>query len=294
MTKGRFILSLDCEGKWGIADHLQPSDHASLTTARLQRAYRDICDLLDRHEVPATFAVVGLFALSPNELRALPIEEIAARFPYCKVPMDAIKSNGFDGWHGEWLRAMVGTGHEWASHGITHTPYDQMTADDVLFEHSLVDSTAGQTFIFPRNRVHHVQILDTLGIAGYRAFAQRGKIGRLLGEFNINECSEATLAIEAGRIVPIPAGHFVNWKSGARKIVPVGISRMRAAHMLDHAVKTGGIVHFWTHPENIASAPATLDVLAAIVEEAALRAYRGEIVLETQRDYVQSQRREAA
>lgn len=289
MTQGRFILSLDCEGKWGIADHLQPADHAALTTARLQSAYRDICNLLDRHHVPATFAVVGLFALSPDQLRALPVEEIATRFPYCNAPMGAITAGDFDGWHGEWLRGMLDSSHEWGSHGITHTPYDQMTADDVLFEHSLVESTVGQTFIFPRNRVGHIECLEKLGISGYRAFAQRGKIARLLGEFNILENSEDALACKAERITAIPSGHFVNWKSGARRIVPVSVSRQRAAHMLDHAAATGGIVHFWTHPENIASAPATLDVLAAILEEVALRVRRGDIVIETQIDYVRSQ-----
>ena len=207
--------------------------------------------------------------------------------------MDAIKSGDCDGWNGEWLRPMLGAEHEWASHGITHTPYDQMSADDVLFEHSLVESTAGQTVVFPRNRVDHIDTLDQLGIVGYRTFAQRGKIARLLGEFNIVERSERDLARTPARMIAIPAGHFVNWKSGARKIVPVAMSRQRAANMLDHAAKTGGVVHFWTHPENIASAPATLDVLTAIVEEVSVRVRRGDIIVQTQIDYVQSQQSES-
>jgi hypothetical protein len=289
MTQGRFILSLDCEGKWGIADHLRPHDHVLLSTARLQRAYRDIIEALNRHDIAATFAVVGLFALSPEELSALPLEEIAARFPYCAAPVASIRAGNFDGWHGEWLRAMLGSQHEWASHGITHTPYDQMSADDVRFEHSLVPSTAGQTFIFPRNRVQHIEVLEALGIAGYRAFAESGKISRLAGEFNVFERSETALPAATGRIAPIPAGHFVNWKSGARRFVPVAVSRRRAAHMLDHAAATGGIVHFWTHPENIASAPDTLAVLDAILAEVAIRVRRGDILVETQIQHVNAQ-----
>ena len=30
---GRFIISLDCEGKWGMADKLQPYHHRLLTDA---------------------------------------------------------------------------------------------------------------------------------------------------------------------------------------------------------------------------------------------------------------------
>ena len=64
----RFILSLDCEGKWGVADHLTPANHAQLTDAKLREAYRSILDLLDRYAIPATFAYVGCFSLSAVEL----------------------------------------------------------------------------------------------------------------------------------------------------------------------------------------------------------------------------------
>ena len=57
-----FILSLDCEGKWGVADHLDAQTHRSLADARLRAAYRDILAALDRYDIAATFAFVGLFA----------------------------------------------------------------------------------------------------------------------------------------------------------------------------------------------------------------------------------------
>ncbi len=292
MTKGRFILSLDCEGKWGIADHLRPEDHVLLGTARLKDAYTSICNLLDKYQIPATFAVVGLFELAPEQLLALPLDTIASRFPYCRVPVEDIRERKFDGWHGEWLRPMIDSVHEWGSHGITHTPYDQMSADDVRFEHSLVESIEGRTFIFPRNKVKHTKILQELGAVGYRTYAKNNKIGRLAGELNIFANSEQSIDAERNEIIPIPSGHFVNWKSGVRRLVPVSVSRHRAAHMLDHAAKTGGVVHFWTHPENVASAPQTLSVLAAVLEEVAIRVQRNEIRVETQMAYVQSQKNE--
>ena len=58
---GTFILSLDCEGKWGVADHLDAGIHAALTDAALRRTYGEIVEALDRREIPATFAVVDFF-----------------------------------------------------------------------------------------------------------------------------------------------------------------------------------------------------------------------------------------
>ncbi len=289
MSGARFILSLDCEGKWGIADHLGPRDHELLSDARLQRAYRDIIALLDRHEVPATFAVVGLFVEPKDALASLPHSDLAEQLPYTRAAMQALAAGEFDGWCGNWLRAMLGEAHEWASHGVTHTPYDQMTADDVRLEHALVSPVAGQTFIFPRNRIGHLDVLAELGVTGYRLAACRGRIARLMGEFQMRTPSEADPLQLPHAPVAIPAGHFVNWKSGGRKLVPVAVSRKRAAAMLDHAVKTGGVVHYWTHPENVATAPDTLSVLSAIVQEAAIRARRGEIRILTQADYVAEQ-----
>lgn len=286
MNKGKFILSLDCEGKWGIADHLKPEDDVLLSEDRLRSAYRGIFELLDRMEIPATFAVVGLFQLAPDALLALPQDEIAARLPYTAEAMRRIKAHEFDGWNGEWLSDMMENVHELASHGITHTPFSQMSAEDVAFEFSLTQVDPGQTFIFPRNNVAHLDTLESLGFAGYREAKASNSLGRLLGEFNILDKSEAALARPAQGIIPIVAGHFVNWKSGARKAVPVAVTRRRAGHMLDDAAKTGGVVHFWTHPENIASAPATLDVLQAILEEVSIRRARGEIIVETQIDHI--------
>ena len=67
----RFILSLDCEGKWGVADTLTPFEHATLSNARLIEAYGQILALLDEFDIPATFAFVGLYGESASSLAAL-------------------------------------------------------------------------------------------------------------------------------------------------------------------------------------------------------------------------------
>lgn len=281
---GHFILSLDCEGKWGVADHLEPAHHATLTEARLRESYAAILALLARYDIAATFAFVGCFALSKSALLALPHREMAARLPFTAPAFADLHGGTGDGWSGDWAVAMVGDRHEIACHGITHTPMAMMDADQVRYELGLLGPVAGQTYIFPRNQVGHLDALAAAGITGYRLSAESSSLGRLASEFNPFTPPEPDLPFASPQ--PIPAGHFINWLSGARKLVPVELSRLRARRMLERAAATGRVVHFWSHPENMASAPATLAVLEAILQEVARLRDAGRIIVETQAGHV--------
>jgi hypothetical protein len=61
---GVFIISFDCEGKWGVADHLDTRIEESFTTVNLLQNYRDLLALLGEHDLRATFAFVGAYTLS--------------------------------------------------------------------------------------------------------------------------------------------------------------------------------------------------------------------------------------
>ena len=60
--KARFILSFDCEGKWGMADHPEMASSNPISRDSLANAYTQIFQILEKHNIPATFALVGLFA----------------------------------------------------------------------------------------------------------------------------------------------------------------------------------------------------------------------------------------
>ena len=47
----KFILSLDCEVKWGVADGLTAKSREMLADDRLEAAYNQIVRLLDEHEL---------------------------------------------------------------------------------------------------------------------------------------------------------------------------------------------------------------------------------------------------
>ena len=296
----RFILTFDCEGKWGVADVLDQFDRRLLSDQSLQRAYSSIVGLLDQVQVPATFAFVGLFGERKEEFTHVRggVEQLARRAPqYLRPALDDIDRGG-EGWHGAWAVDLVGGAdqdHEIALHGITHVPWG--TVDSAFIEEELAlfrsltsAVEASKTFVFPRNDVGHEQMLGQAGMLGYRlAPAHRGRAAAFLSEFNVRMPSQADPVNGEGP-VRIPAGYFVNWQSGLRRTVPKRVSEMRFANMLDHAERTNGIVHMWLHPENVATAPATLDLLEGLLRQVAERREQGRCRILRQIDYVAERR----
>ena len=123
----RFILSLDCEGKWGVADHLTPADAAGLSDERLRQADGDIVALLDEYGLPATFAFVGCFSLSARALADLRPELKGA---YVAPAIAAAFAGSRQGWVGEWaLETVQGARltHEIGLHGYSHENPNAMT-----------------------------------------------------------------------------------------------------------------------------------------------------------------------
>jgi len=278
----KFILSLDCEGKWGVADHLTAGDHAALSDERLRAAYDGLIAALDEFDIAATFAFVGTFSLSAERLAGIKpgLEALARDLPGYLEPALADMATGTNqGWTGDWAVEAAATakpGHEIGLHGATHIPWTWpgMTPELARRELGLIyDARAPilaktTTFIFPRNRGDHPELLDEVGIAGLRQTREfPSRLASLVSEFNLFEAPEGVPPPAVP--LPIPAGYFVNWLSGPRKLVPQAVSRLRARRLLERAEKTGEVVHYWTHPENIASAPATLALLRGILEDVA-------------------------
>lgn len=297
----RFILSLDCEGKWGVADHLTRRHHDWLSDERLRQAYRGVVDVLDEFEVPATFAFVGLFAEPENSFSQLlpAITELAERAPdYLGPALFDSREGSREGWHGAWaIDAVVDarTRHELALHGVTHVPWTTRGRDFFAQELALLREfsspvTDSKTFVFPRNAVAHLELLGSAGLEGYRmAPRARSRATSLLSELNLWSAPEQDSRDVQSDLVPIPAGYFINWRYGARRLVPRSLTRNRFRRLLDRG-DSGDVVHAWLHPENVASAPESLDVLRDVVRLVASKRDSGRCVPMTQIDYVRSLR----
>lgn len=265
---GTAIISLDCEGRWGVADHLTPALAEGLTDARLRAAYRAITDLFANAEINATFAFVELFTRPASRETTGLVRDLAQELPYLASAADGLAA-GEEGWVGNWALEMAGeSGHEIAFHGTTHVPWTDLTRDQARRELELAPPEHRQTMVFPRNVVAHLDVLAEFGCKAYRGHRQfSSRAHSLLYEFDLGVPSQPLPDTADTSPVELPSGVFVNWRSGPRKLVPPAVTRRRARNLLDDAARTGGVAHFWLHPENIASAPATFANLEGIVAE---------------------------
>lgn len=280
---GTAIISLDCEGRWGVADHLTPDTAAGLTDARLRAAYRAVTDLFAAYDISATFAFVELYTRPASRETTALVREFAQELPYLARAAEGLAA-GEEGWVGDWAFELAAQGsHEIAFHGLTHVPWTTLTRDQARRELEMTPPEHRRTMVYPRNDIAHVDLLAEYGCKayrGHRSFASRAR--SLLSEFDLGTPSQPMPAVSAGRAVELPSGVFVNWRSGPRKLVPTAVTRRRARNLLRDAARTGGVAHFWLHPENIATAPATLANLEAVVREIVRLRDAGRIRVETQ------------
>jgi peptidoglycan/xylan/chitin deacetylase (PgdA/CDA1 family) len=304
---GTFIVSLDCEGKWGMADKLQPYHHRLLTDEALARVYEDAVALFNRHDIPATFAFVMAFTMDAGE---------RARFAQL-FDVDDSRSGGWlsyfraarrDGKLAGWFQPRAldtvrkHPQHEVASHSFCHRSLadDALSAEDARSELDAAEAIAAakglslKTFVYPRNKVGNVPALVEKGYIGYRAErslppGHLGRIKTLADELNIWPRPEQRAQRGEHAIQCIPAGLFFNWRSGARRAIPPAITVQRWKTLLDRTAADGGVAHLWLHPHNLITAPDTRETLELVLAHAARHAARGRLKLVTQEAYCREQ-----
>ena len=293
--RGTFILSLDCEGKWGMADTIDPS-YDFINQQSLVRVYADLLELLKSHDMLATFAFVGAFTLTEQERSAFAdaFEDVQYRGAnWLRKFREAQASGHLDGWFCPEAHDMAkAAGHEIGSHGFLHLPFDDAATPDArLFADVGAAVKAArhkgvklETFVFPRNLVGRVSALTEHGFTGFRGTLRQSRLVSLAKELAVSAAAQPQGVVENGLTV-IPPGHFFNWRVGLRKRVPKAATAQRWRSMLQSASRSGGVVHLWLHPHNIISGPETMDVLRDVLASAARMRDAGEIEIVTQAQY---------
>ncbi|MFL6721076.1 MAG: hypothetical protein ACJ8FT_04625 [Sphingomonas sp.] len=296
----RFIISLDCEGKWGMADHLQPYHHELLTDAALARAYEQLVALFGRYQVPATFAFVMAFVLTREERDRFEFELLGDEpDPWLQPYREALASGRAEGWHQPEALQIVRAagGHEIACHSFCHRPLGDRSISaaganaelDAAMAAARLKGLSLDTFVYPRNEVGHLGELRAHGFIGYRERLRRppGSLGRALSlaeEVNVWAPPQKAAPATDG-MVAIPSGRFLNWRFGLRSWVPASTTVARWRHQLRSAADNGGVVHLWLHPHNLITGPGTESLLEAVVKEVAAMREAGRVRVLTQRDY---------
>jgi hypothetical protein len=169
-------------------------------------------------------------------------------------------------------------------------PWDMLDADgarqDMLIyaNGSSAKLRQARTFIFPRNAVRHTSVLSEFGIKAYRAARQRSICSTLIDTLNPWLATEGFLPKSNPQ--PLPAGYFVNWRFGKRRLIPTSWTIFQSLQLIRSCAQNSGVAHFWLHPENIVSSPSTLSILKAICIETSRLRDSGKIEVKTQLELV--------
>jgi peptidoglycan/xylan/chitin deacetylase (PgdA/CDA1 family) len=300
---GTFIISLDCEGKWGMADHLRPYHHQLLTDNALAGVYERLVSLFGRYDIPATFAFVMAFTLSEaerKEFEPLLGQQAGREDPWLSFYWRERAAGRTQGWfQPRALETVMEDGrHEIACHSFCHRPMGENSitpaqAQDELDAAARVAKTKGvhpETFIFPRNEIGYLRLLHNFGYSGYRERLARpegvlGRAFRIAEEFNVRPKVQRANRSREKEPFPIPPGYFFNWRFGARKQVPLRVTVERWRSLLNRTAATGGVAHLWLHPHNLITGPDTATSLERVLAHAAQLRENGRISILTQIDY---------
>ena len=138
MKQAVFIMSFDCEGKWGLADNITDQNCQILTNHNINSSYQQLLDIISRHSLKATFAFVGAFTMSFDEFMEkrewfndVPINDVSWLVNFNQD----VSNQNFDGWFDPIPFEIVKQQpqHEIASHGFTHVLLDEKLISEKSF-----------------------------------------------------------------------------------------------------------------------------------------------------------------
>lgn len=264
-----FTVSIDFELAWGTADR------------PYARAFRDLCEteraevverllgLLTRYKINATWGIVGHLFLDEQERQSVRRQK----------PLNPSRL-----YHaGDLIRRIQAcpVEQEIGSHTFTHIEMDNCACSKTKAELEVADCVREakrwgiemRSFIFPRNRVGHLDVLRKYGFACYRGpepqwYARKRRTIRRLGhalDIAMMRTPPSVMPVDENGILNIPGSMLYTPSFGARRFVPVWMRVRRAKAGLDQAVRRRQIFHLWFHPTDLACrADAMLEGLERI------------------------------
>lgn len=286
--KGIFVLSLDTELGWGCFDTVGVG-HYEPAYRKTREAIARLCDLFDHYDVPVTWALV-MHMLDDCTGHA---EMDAPEFDWVRDWFDAAPcASGVDEdlWYGPEILETIRSReieHEIALHGYSHmilgapgctreaARSEIKNAVEVADEFDITP----ETFVFPRNRIGHLDVLREFGIENYRGrdahWYERTLPESLRGPFRFaaeftRRPSPAVTPRERAGMCEIPGSQFFRPCNGKWRYTPEDSQVVRALDGIEHAAETGRVFHLWFHPFNVAiDLERHLELLGQILDRVA-------------------------
>lgn len=296
---GSVVISIDAELGWGFHD-LDSPPRERIEGSR--EGWKALADLLEAYEIPATWAIVGHLLLDSCD--GIHANHPAGErwFAWNHTRRHELRFS--DGLVDRVVDSPVD--HEIACHTFSHVIFgDSDTSRDVavaelqhcreIFGERGIDFSS---FVFPRNRVGHRDVLAQFDVEAYRGIRGRDDSTLRQAVASVSGTYEPHLAeptVDEYGLVDVPPSQYLFGFEGiyhriARRTVgdPV-LARARLG--IDAAAESGGLFHMWLHPNNLIS-PLQVRRFERILQY--LHDNRDEVRIETMADVADRVKRESA
>jgi hypothetical protein len=277
--RGTMILSLDFELSWGEFD-LLPIATLDAQSLEERRQINRLLVLLDRHNIPATWATVGHLMLDNCARDRRDGQAHTDVFPHARYSWFPHDWYHFDpctnvtsapGWYApdivEWIRH-ARVRHEIGSHSFGHIYYGDPECTPSIAQADLkaaCEAAARQgivlkSFVFPRNQVGHLDVLKIFGLRSYRGaepplIRTNNHALRKAVHFLDQLLALRPRDVRAEETLPglwnLPGNHFFMARDGMRKMIPMASRVLKGKRGIDWAVSSGELYHLWFHPFNL-------------------------------------------
>lgn len=239
LTKGVFLFSLDTEVAWGTRGNRKYAyeyDHVRQVIHRLLA-------LCEKYDIKITWAVVGQLMV-PGDDPWWHAPDIVAAIRSCKVPQE-IGSHSFE--------------HRLDESSCTAQEMDA----DLKAARAVADAQgiALRSFVFPKNRVKHLEVLERNDFRYYRGVnrswyeplpARIRQAAHVVDDYLVPS-APTVLPEKVGRLWNIPGSYFYVHRRGWASVLPISFRVRKVRAGLHQAADRKRVFHLWCHPFNLAS-----------------------------------------
>lgn len=266
------VVSLDAELGWGFHDYDEMPEER---VANARDAWLDLLEVFDANDVPATWAIVGHLFLEEcsgehDDHPAGP--EWFARDPGGRWSPDS-------DWFGrDLIDAVVDSDvdHDVGSHTFSHVEFGNPEPPVAVAEAELRQSREAaadydldlESFVFPRNRIGHRDLLAEHGFTCYRGHPPDRwydggplRTAGKLATFALGATAPpiVTPAVDEYGLVNVPASMYLFEFEGGPRDALQAVSRDPVVRQVELGLKRlrdgqEGVLHLWLHPNNVTSA----------------------------------------
>lgn len=307
MRPGTLLISLDFELHWGVFHSVTESSPYMQNLLNTPEAIIRMLELFENRNISATWAIVGLlFAESPAMIKEFEPKVKPAYMNPCENPyllkLGLNESDDPIHFAGSLIRKIITVpGQEIATHTFSHF---FCRADGATVEAFLSDIESARkiaelygieinSIVFPKNQLikEFIDVLPQQDINVFRG-AEKGwmytgikdfhesklsksrrylnKLGRFLDTYfpisGSSTWSTLELEVQRGQPINVPASRFVRPYSPRLKYLET-LKYKRIADQIEHAAKSGKMVHLRWHPHNFGShTDKNMELLSKILD----------------------------